>query len=97
MPAPRITLKFKIILKATISKPTFHKPNILSLDLKIQKLMQLYTFMLKSEEKSYFSLARAVYDNVVANVSYALTTRFTIIHLLCLKVQNWQGTFTYSK
>lgn len=90
-------MKFKIILKATISKPTFHKPNILSLDLKIQKLMQLYTFMLKSEEKSYFSLARAVYDNVVANVSYALTTRFTIIHLLCLKVQNWQGTFTYSK
>lgn len=74
MPAPRITLKFKIILKATISKPTFHKPNILSLDLKIQKLMQLHTFMLKSEEKVtfliyfFFFLARAVYETVVASL-----------------------------
>lgn len=40
--------------------------------------------MLKSEE-SYFSSARAVYETVAANVSYALTTHFTIIHLLVLK------------
>lgn len=58
--------------------------------------MQLYISMLKFEKKSYFSLARAVYETVVANVSYALTTHFTISCLLCLKVQNWQGTFTYS-
>lgn len=67
-----------------MSKPTFHKPNILSLDLKIQKLMQTAYFYAQIWRKGYSSLARAVYETVVANVSYALTTHFTIIHLLCL-------------
>lgn len=51
--------------------------------------------MLKFEE-SYFSSARAVYETVVAKCLLRIDYSFHHHSLTCLKVQNWQGTFTYS-
>lgn len=51
--------------------------------------MQSYTFRITCEKKEEISLARAVYETVVASVSFHHhPLRFS-------KVHNWQGTYLH--